>query len=78
MSFLVGDAGKVSCNCKVTAFYIVHHIVAHPWPPKVVHDEFCCLPSSGVSSYWIVVVRFDNVEPELIVSGDVDLSSVEY
>jgi len=63
---------------KATAFHIVCHIVAHPRPPKVVHDEFCCLPPSGVSSYWIVLVRFDDVEPEVIVLGDVDLSSVEY
>jgi len=30
-----------------------------------------------VSSYWIVMVSFDDVNPELIVSGDVDLSSAE-
>jgi len=40
--------------------------------------KFHCPPLSGVSCYWIVVVRFDNVEPELIVLGDIDLSSVEY
>ena len=63
---------------KVTAFHIVCHIAAHPWPPTVTCNKFCCLPSSRVSSYWIVVVRFDDVEPEFVVPGDVDLSSVEY
>jgi len=63
---------------KATAFHIVCHIVAYPWPPKVACNEFCCLPPSRVSSYWIVMVRLDNVEPELIVLGDVGLSLVEY
>ena len=62
---------------KVTAFHIICHIVAHPWPPKVMH-KFHCFPSSRVSSYWIVMVIFDNIKPELIVSEDADLSSVEY
>ena len=63
---------------KVTAFHIVHHIAAHPQPTKVTCNEFCCLPSSRVSSYQIVMVRFGDVKPELIVSGDVDPSLVEY
>jgi len=63
---------------KVTAFDIICQIVAHPQPPKIMCDKSHCLPSSRVSSYWIVMVRVDDVEPELIVSGDVDLSSVEY
>ena len=62
---------------KVTAFHIICHVVAHPLPPKFTCNKFHCLPLSRVSSYWIVMVRFDDVEPELIVLGDMDLS-VEY
>ena len=77
MSLPLGDAGKVYAVAKITAFHIICHVVAHPQPPKVVCNEFCCLPLSGVSSYRIVVVRFDDVKPELIFSGDVNISLVE-
>jgi len=78
LSLPVGHTGKVFCAVsKVTAFHVIHHIAAHPFP-KFTHDEFCHLPSSRVSSYQIVMVRIDDVEPELIVSGDVDLSSLKY
>ena len=63
---------------EVTALHVICHIAAHPWSPKVMGDEFHCLPSSGVAGHWIVVVSLHNVEPELIVPGDIDLSSVEY
>ena len=63
---------------EVTALHIVCHVATHPCPPKVMGNEFCCLPSSGVASHWIVMVSLHDVEPELIVLGDVDLSSVEY
>ena len=63
---------------EVAALHIICHKAAHPQPPKIMCDKSHCLPSSRMSSYWIVMVRVDDVEPELIVSGDVDLSSVEY
>ena len=73
------DTGKVfHVIAKVTALHIICHIVAHLQTPKFTHDGVNCLPSSGVSSYWIVMVIFDDVKPELIVSGDLDLFSVEY
>jgi len=63
---------------EVTALHIICHVAAHPWPPKVMCGEFPCLPLSGVSSHWIVVVGSDEVKPELVCPGNVDLSSVEY
>ena len=63
---------------EVTALHIVCHVATHPCPPKVMGNEFCSLPSSGVASHWIVMVSLHNVEPELIVLGDIDISSVEY
>jgi len=63
---------------KVTALHVVCHVAAHPCPPKVMGNEFHHLPSSRVAGHWIVVVSLHNVEPELIVPGDIDLSSVEY
>jgi len=38
---------------EVTAFHIICNIVAHAWPPKVMCNEFHCLPSSRVSSYHV-------------------------
>jgi len=51
--------------------------MAHPWPPEVSGNKFHHLPSARVASDWVVVVGFHYVQPELTISDDVDLSSVE-
>jgi len=68
--------GRLHAVSEVTAFHIICYVVAHPHPQKFMHDKFHCLLSSRVSSYWIVVVRIDDVKPEFVVPWGVDLSSV--
>jgi len=64
-------------NAAVAALHIVCHIAAHPWPPKVMGNEFGHFPASRVACYWVIVVSLHNVESELTVTRDVDLSSAD-
>ena len=41
-------------------------------------NKFGCFPLSRVDHYWVIVVCLHNVESELTVTRDVDLSSIEY
>jgi len=63
---------------KVAALHIVCHIAAHPWPPEVVSNQFCCLPLARVAHNWVIVVGLHYVKPQLTVMGDIDISSMEY
>ena len=41
-------------------------------------DNFHCLPLAGVASNQVVVVGFHYVAPQLIIMGDIDLSSMDH
>jgi len=61
---------------EVAALHIVCHIAAHPWPPEIMSDQFCCLTSARVASNWVIMVGFHCVEPQLTVMGDIYHSSM--
>src|SRR5882724_5963358 len=63
---------------QVTAFHILHYIVAHAWPPEAVCYQVCHLPSAGVTCYWGVVEGGHYVVSELTIQGDIDSTSIEY
>src|SRR5882724_9608550 len=63
---------------QVTAFHILHNIVAHSWPPEAVHYQVHCLPAARVTHYWGVVEGSHYVVSELTIWRDIDSTSIEY
>jgi len=62
----------------VTALHVVCYVMAHSWPREVVSDQFGCFPQARVAHDWVVMVGFHYVELQLTITGDIDLSSIEY